>query len=457
MNIMPSIDHQYTDAEKARALPWSLANSFLGGIFVLWTFSGSVFLLFLNELGLPKSQIGIILSLFPFCGLLALGFAPTAARLGWKRVFLCMYGIRKFVMAGLLLLPWLLLHAGYRAALAWLFGVIIVFAVLRSLAETALYPWEQQYVPNNIRGKFTGASSLLGFLANMTALFIAGTVIGSRPGLAPYLTLQAAGCSLGLLGVMLMTRLPGGEPVRDAPAPRAHFSNMARALRDRNFVAFLGGLGAVTIGTVLFTSFLPLYVKEQLGVAPGLVVRLGMAGAIGSAVSSLLWGWAADRVGSRPVVMSAVGLSLLIPLGWLLLPREVAHAAVWCGVLFFAAGVIVGGVNIGANRLLFNGVIPREHSTAFTAIFYAWIGLVGGTAPLVAGGLLTAGAGWHARIGGITADGYALLFVLALGLTAMGWSLYARVRPDDRYTTRMVLRRLGQVVMRRGHALRDSE
>jgi hypothetical protein len=76
-----------SDREKIKALPWNLVHGVLTNIFYLWTFGGSVFLLFLSELGLPKGQIGILLSLFPFSGLVALGFAPVAARLGWKRVF----------------------------------------------------------------------------------------------------------------------------------------------------------------------------------------------------------------------------------------------------------------------------------------------------------------------------------------------------------------------------------
>jgi len=89
------------EAACVRALPWQWAGTGLNTFFALWTFGGSVFLLFLSELGLPKVQIGVVLALFPFCGLLALGFAPVAARLGRKRVFLGCYGARKVVMAGL--------------------------------------------------------------------------------------------------------------------------------------------------------------------------------------------------------------------------------------------------------------------------------------------------------------------------------------------------------------------
>src|SRR5664279_3821057 len=85
------------EEQQLRALPWFLASSFLNMLFALWTFGGSVFLLFLSELRLPKGQIGAVLAVFPFCGVLALGFAPLATRWGWKRVFLLGYGARKAV------------------------------------------------------------------------------------------------------------------------------------------------------------------------------------------------------------------------------------------------------------------------------------------------------------------------------------------------------------------------
>lgn len=93
----------WQNSSQASWLQW--ASNGLNTIFCLWTFAGSVFVLFLSELGLPKAHIGVVLSLFPFCGLLALGFAPLAVRLGRKRVFLACFGARKCVMAGLLLLP----------------------------------------------------------------------------------------------------------------------------------------------------------------------------------------------------------------------------------------------------------------------------------------------------------------------------------------------------------------
>jgi hypothetical protein len=118
------------DAALVRALPWQWASTGLNTVFGTLVLGSSVFLLFLSELGLPKAQIGIVLSVFPFCGLLALWFAPLARRMGRTRVFLVCFGARKVAIAGLLLLPLIVSRRGAGAGLAlvllalgwWLYG-----------------------------------------------------------------------------------------------------------------------------------------------------------------------------------------------------------------------------------------------------------------------------------------------------------------------------------------------
>jgi MFS family permease len=226
---------------------------------------------------------------------------------------------------------------------------------------------------------------------------------------------------------------------------------MLAALRDPNLSAYMKGMGGVMVGSVLMTSFLPLYLKESIGLPAGTVVTMDTVVMVGGALFSILWGWAADRVGSRPVLMSALAVSLLVPAGWLLLPRTVAQPVLWCGLLYFVYGVVSSGSSIGAGRLLFNGVIPPEKNTSYTAIYYAWMGLTGGVAPLFAGALLSAASGFHLQFGPLALDAYSILFCGGMAALVYGLAQYARVTPDGVYTTRGAIRMLiGRLAPRRG-------
>jgi len=430
------------DRTKIRALPWYLAHGALTSIFYLWTFGGSVFLLFLSELGLPKGQIGIMLSFFPFCGLVALVFAPYATRLGRKRVFLACYSGRYFVIINLLFLPWILAHLGQMAGVAFVFGIMLLVALLRAMGETAFYPWSQEFVPNSVRGWYSAVATAISTFASAIALLVAGVAIGSGSGLPRFLWLIGIGTLIGLLGITTMKFVPGGAPDRSAGETAAHFANMRAALRTPNLSAYLKGVGGVMLGSVLLTSFLPLYLKEQMGLPAGTVVTLDMVVMVGGALSSILWGWAADRIGSRPILMSSLAVGLLLPVCWLVLPRQVPNAVFWCGLLYFVYGVIANGSAIGAGRLLFNSVVPQEKSTSYTAIYYAWLGLTGGIAPLLAGGILSLTAGMQTRIGTVQIDGQTILFILAFLFLGYGLIEYGRVAPDGIYTTRGAIRKL---------------
>jgi MFS family permease len=437
----PISQPQLDDMAKLRALPWSLAHTALNSLFYTWTFGSSIFILFLNELGLPKDRIGVLLSFFPFTGLLALAAGPLAARWGRKRVFMLCYGVRKPVMASLLLLPWLLAHLGRSTALTFLFGILFIFAVLRAVAETAYFPWLQEFVPNRVRGKYAGANTITSLLFSALALGVASLVIAKAPGLGAFMGLIGVGAVVGVIGVAVMACVPGGAPVGAAGAAEGHLVALGLALRDRNFLYYLGGLGCVMVGSVMLTGFLPLYVIEQIGLSSSSVVLFDMAAMLGGVAASLFWGVAADRLGSRPVLIPSLILNVLIPVGWLVALRQAANAALVCALLFFAYGVVANGLSISASRLLFNAVIPVEKNTSYTAVYYAWSGLSGGITPLLAGAMLTKLAGWQAQLGFLVLDAYRLLFLLSAGLFVGGLYLYGRVRPDGE-STRAVFRRL---------------
>ncbi|MCB0184759.1 MAG: hypothetical protein KDE31_10860, partial [Caldilineaceae bacterium] len=71
-----------TMIDKLRGLRWSVTLNATNTVFTQFTYFGSAFVIFLDQLGLSKSDIGFVLSLIPFSNLLAILIAPATARYG---------------------------------------------------------------------------------------------------------------------------------------------------------------------------------------------------------------------------------------------------------------------------------------------------------------------------------------------------------------------------------------
>lgn len=436
------------DSARIRALPWNIGFGLLtSSIFGYWTFFGSVFLLYLQELGLPKGQIGMLLSILPFCGLMAPLVASALARWGAKRVCLATYGVRSLVAGLLLLLPLALEVAGRRGGVIFLVGVLLLFAVLRALAETAKLPWSQYYVPNRVRGKYEAVNNVCSTVVSVAALALAGYVVGHGTGLGRFLGLQAAGCAAGLVGTLMLLRVPGGEPAGMEENGRTHWADLREAMRDRNFRNFLCGIAGVMLGSGMLGAFMPLMLVDKVGIGPGTVIWLDNAGLIGGMATVYLWGWMADRYGSRTVLLPGLAASLLLSVTWcaILCTGHTSALRIPHLVLLGAmTGMAGGAVGMGSGRLLLSGVVPPDRSVAYTGIYYAWCGLISGLAPLLAGGILSLKP---SASGAAFADPYAVLFLISLVPSVMAWVFFSRTRPDSTTRTRDLLGRLaGQLL-----------
>src|SRR5688572_26769456 len=122
-----------TTVEKLRGLRWSILSNAANTVFVQYTFFGSIFVLFLSELGLSKSQMGFLLSLMPFFGLVAIFVAPWTERFGLKRTYLTFFAIRAGIAAGLLLTPWVYSNFGPEIALIYVACTTALFSGLRAI------------------------------------------------------------------------------------------------------------------------------------------------------------------------------------------------------------------------------------------------------------------------------------------------------------------------------------
>ena len=208
----PADSQTPTTVEKLRGLPWGVAWSVTNSVFAQYTFFGSIFVLFLNQLGLDKAQIGGLLSLLPFLGIIAVFIAGPLARMGHKRVFVLSMAARTTTAILLLPMPWILMRFGQATVLGFILVTVAIFALFRAIAFTAFYPWLQEQVPDPMRGKYTAVKNALASLSSFLAVVAAGYVLGPDPDLGQFLILITVGVVFGMVSVWTATKIPGGAP-----------------------------------------------------------------------------------------------------------------------------------------------------------------------------------------------------------------------------------------------------
>lgn len=426
-----------TNLEKIRRLPYQVTASFLNSIFCVLTFVGSVFIVFLSEMGLDKARIGVLLSLIPFTQIIALFVAPLASRIGYKRMFLAFYGIRKLVMALLLATPWIVAEYGLNIGYFWVLGVVLLFSICRALGESAHYPWTQEIIPNSIRGKFSAINSIISTVGYIGAVSIAGFVISHYQdrGLTRFIWLISAGVLAGVVSLFFYAMMPGGKPTRDSLREDVGLASMREVFRDRNFMRFMLGLGFASLALGAMFSFVPLYMKEQVGLPAGLVVWLDIGSYTGFIVFCYLWGWASDRYGSKPVMMTTLCLLLFMPPVWLLIPRHHALSGVFAMVAAFVAGAANIGWAVSFARYLFVSAVPPAKKMVYMALFYAWAGLTAGIGPLTAGWLIELCRPLEYQIAFLHIDLYTPLFAAGFILLLSATITLSKVHSDGAIPT----------------------
>jgi HEAT repeat protein len=142
-------------------------------------------------------------------------------------------------------------------------------------------------------------------------------------------------------------------------------------------------------------------------------------------------GWAADRYGSKPVMLSGLYVKILLPVAWLLMPRN--------SPLSLPAALIISMVNgssdiawaIGSGRLLYVRVVPAEKRAEYMAVYYALIGLIGGLSQVLGGRVLDFTQHLTGQFLIFTIDPFFPLFVFGLILTVISVVLFNRVQADS--------------------------
>ena len=423
-----------TTAEKLRRLPWSVAWDAANSFSVRLTFYGSGFVLMLNQLGFDKSQIGYILSLLPFLVVVALFTAPLQERLGNKRTFVGFWGLRTVVTAGMLLVPVIYANYGSWATLIYIALVTAGFSIFRAIAISAQLPWQQEYIPAPIRGRLAAYTNMASSATGLVAVTFAGFILGRSSGLTGFMILFAGGVIFGAVATWAAGHLPGGSPETSLERKRSPLKALLRPLVDRNFMLYLLSASLVTLAIDPVAAFQPLYLHEQIGLSDNLVVFITNGVLIGGMLSSFFWGWAADRYGSKPVLVTGLVLTAAYPLMLIFIPPSSMASFPVAMLVSFYFGIATFAQLIGSARLVVTSIIPPQGNASFSAFYNAWLGVVSGTAAIVAGHLLDRYSGFQLPVRGFDLSAYVLLFIAATFFILASLVVLSRVRAEGSVT-----------------------
>ena len=402
------------DDAKIRRLPWALLSAALGSVYGNL---GAVLVLYYDELGLPKTHIGLLNALIFLPGPLALFVAPLAARWGFKRTYLSFYSTRKVIFALLALCPFVLHKGGLVGVVVFTTAVMGTFGVLRVIAETALYPWAYEFVPRRVRGQFSAINNIVSTVFGLGVVAWMGHFLSEGADLHAYQVLVLLAASFGLLSVLVKMPIGGGDPQPEGVSQRAHFSLLRDALRDAPFRRFLWGLVIMSLATHAWGAFIPLYLKDEVGLDAGTVVQMQTFLLVGTLVSSYAWGWLADRFAG--VVLLAACCMAALPLIWMATPRNSELGVFWSAVAAALWGIGSIGFGIGQDRQLNVDLVPAENKTEYMALFYTWTQIAAVVSPLLTGWGLDQVSSLRTELLGFPVGPYTPFFALSfVGIAA---------------------------------------
>ncbi len=418
---------EITNAEKIRKLPWNIGFNAGNNIFAQLIYFGPTFVLFLSSLSLSNTEIGFLLSIMPFFGVIALFVAPYVARFGYKRTYLITFNLRNIVTMGLLITPTVMTHFGADASVTLVTVIIMGFAFFRAIGDTALIPWGQEYIPNSIRGKHAAINDMVSRVTSIATVIVAGYILGLSDGIERFIILFAIGIIAEFFAAYSIAQLPGGLPNPNSQSNSEAYRHIFDALRDRNFMGYIAGLALVTVAGAPL-GFLPLFLQNQVGMSDSAIVLLQIGSIIGGFSATYLLGWASDRYGSKPVMLSGLYIKALLPLCFFLIPRNSELSLPIALGIWFIWGIFEIAWAIGSGRMLYVNVVPTEKKTEYMAVYYASIGLIGGISQIGSGSLLDLFSGISGNFLGIELDAFAPLFFMAILLNVFAIIFFSRVK-----------------------------
>jgi MFS family permease len=342
-------------------------------------------------------------------------------------------------------LPWL--AAPWLASptqVFWLlFGAMAAFSSFRTLAETAIYPWSQEYTPRQVRGRISGITALVILPTALGGSFLIQLWLDSRTGIDRFFPVFIVGVLFGLSSVLSLTGLRGGQPRLDSPRGFKAIRAMRAPARDRNFWLYLYSSGTQYFAYTAINLFLVLFFRERLGLPSGQLVLLVALVPVGSAAGGLIAGWFVDRYGTRAIRITLQALQVVLLAALLLVHPGLPAPELVAGATFFLFGLLFQS-SIATGSIYMLNYVPPAQKENYMTLAYASDGIIGGGATFLAGLLLQWLDSHPQALLGMKVGSYEILFVLCAVVVVTSAIAFAALKEEGATGIRAFFSNFGQ-------------
>ena len=427
-----------SDYDKLRRMPYFYTFNILNMAALVCTVNAPL-ALYAAELGIEKGRIGILAGLMPFMQVLCIAFLPIVMAYSQRLVTGAAYASRYLFIFPWTVAPWL---AGPDQMFWLLFACMTGFSICRTLAETAIWPWSQEFMPREMRGRISGIVSLAVLPVALGGSVIIKLWLDSREGIDRFAPVFVIGALCGLVSVLALIGMRGGNPRPGSPKGLAAIKAMQVPARDGNFWLYLYSSGTQYFAFVAMNLFLVLFFRDRLGLSSGLLVLLIALVPVGGAVGAIIAGWFVDRYGTRAIRVTLQGWQVALLLALLLLGPGIAFPEIVAGLVFFLFGLVFqSSIAVGGIYML-NYVPPRQKESYMT-LAYASDGIIAGGATFGAGILMQMLDVNGLTVLGVAVDSYEALFVVCAIVVVTSAIAFAALREEGATSVRTFFADMG--------------
>jgi len=336
-----------------------------------------------DQLGLSYAEAGLFLSAFHVCAFGANFISGFAVDVTGRKVLLQVLALAAGALA--------IVIFGMSSA----FLLLLAMAGLIGASNQAWHPGALAYLsaryPRN-RGYALSIHAIGANIGDALAPMVAGALLA----VATWRTTAMAGAlpaalgALALAVALLPSEKPNGADGGKGMSARSYAAGYWALLRDRAVVGLTLTAGFRTMAQTGLFAFLPLYIADVMGRGTVFMGTAMMMIQVGGIVAAPLAGIWSDRIGRRPIVFGALGMSTLAIFSLTMVKDQTLY--VGCisllGFFLFAIRPVV--------QSWMMDLVPPSFAGSATSLMFGVQAILGAMTPLV---------------GGVIADRYGLLVV----------------------------------------------